>query len=94
MKTSDLPAYTHIEAVTAGSAILNYRGLLVTSDSGAPLGPGTITGTTWHKDGSGNYINFTLPIDTTTVRDINTVVQFSPRTIDSITAGITIYGLR
>jgi hypothetical protein len=94
MKVSDLPSYTHIELVTAGSTILNYRGLLVTCDVGTPIGPGTITGTTWHKDSGGNYINFTLPIDSTTARDIITVLAFSPRTIASITAGITIYGLR
>lgn len=94
MKTSDLPAYTHIESVTAGSSILNYRGLLVTSDFGASIGPGTISGKTWHKDSSGNYISYTLPIDTLATRDLTTIVQFSPRTIESITAGITIYGLR
>ena len=94
MKTSDNPAYTHIELVTAGSSILNYRGLLVTGDTGASVGPGTITGKTWHKDGSGNYMSYTLPIDSTVARDMTTVVQFSPRTIEIITAGITIYGLR
>jgi hypothetical protein len=95
MKTSDLPAYTHIETITAGSSVLNYRGLLITcTDFAESPGPGTIQGTTWYKDSSGNYTSFSFPVDSGSTRDLTAVIAFSPRTITNITSGYTVYGLR
>lgn len=80
MKTSDLGAYQHVETVTANSnTVVNYKGLYCSNGA-------TISGTTWEKDSSGNWKNYSI---TTLVAG---VLPFSPRTIASVSG--TVYGFR
>lgn len=88
MKTSDPAAYTYAALITpSASTMLNIRGLLVNG-----IATTTITGTSYDKDSSGNYLAVTFVVLLSTYHT-SMIIPISLRTISAISAG-TAYGLR
>jgi hypothetical protein len=95
MKTSDLGAYSHIEAITSApgsSTVLAYRGFFISCTSNGSV---AITGSTWEKVEGTTATYKTVTFTVNMLANTNTILPISLRTINTLTlTSCTLFGLR